>query len=107
MSISSNTPGHTGQCRSPWDGRWSVPSMSPTRGNGAASFEETRDRPLDPAVVAEAEALAARYPIRVRRDANGYANGYAGEVAAMPGVFGHGTSEAVALDTTRDLLKWA
>ena len=65
--------------------------------------EEARDRPFDPKVVEQAAALAALYPIQIRQDRAGYA----GTVAAMPSVFGHGRFESAAIDETRDLLKWA
>ena len=77
--------------------------MSNTREKNAVNFEETRDRPFDPNVVEQAAALAARFHIRIRRDQHGYA----GSVAELPSVFGHGKSKAAALDATRDLLKWA
>lgn len=78
-------------------------STSSMRGKGPANSAEARDRPIHPAVVTRAEALAAGYGIRIRRDGAGFA----GTVAEMPSVFGHGPSEEAAVGTTRDLLKWA
>ena len=77
--------------------------MSSMHAKGVVSSEVTRDRPFDPSVVEQAAVLAARYQIQIRRDQHGYA----GTVPELPSVFGHGSSEAAALDTTRDLLKWA
>jgi predicted RNase H-like HicB family nuclease len=58
---------------------------------------------FDPGIVEQAAALAARFPIQLRRDRNGYA----GTVRELPSVLGYGQSKAAALDATRDLLKWA
>ena len=64
---------------------------------------ETRDRPIDPDVVQRAGVLAARYRIHVGQ----MSGGYVGIVSDFPSVFGHGISEAAAVSTTRELLKWA
>jgi predicted RNase H-like HicB family nuclease len=69
----------------------------------AANSDQARDRPLDPAVVQQAAALAARYLIAVHSGQNGYV----GTVEGFPSVLGHGTSEAAAITSTRELLKWA
>ena len=75
--------------------------MSNRHAKPAASSD--RDRPLDPHVVEQAEALATRYEIRVERGSSGYV----GTVTEMPTVFGIGTSEAAAVSDTRHHLKWA
>jgi hypothetical protein len=54
-------------------------------------------------VVEQAQALAARYQIRLKRDSRGYV----GTVTKLPTVFGFGTSEKAALADTRRHLKWA
>jgi predicted RNase H-like HicB family nuclease len=77
--------------------------MSLTHGRNVVSCEETRDQPFDPEVVTQAQALAARYHIDIRR----VADGYTGTVTEFPTVFGHGPSEDAAMSTTRELLKWA
>jgi hypothetical protein len=77
--------------------------MSQTRERNVESCQETRDRPFDPKVVKQAQALAARYHIDIRRAADGYT----GTVVELPTVFGYGPSEDAATSTTRELLKWA
>ena len=77
--------------------------MSTMPAKDAAKSEEARDRPLDPAVVARAAALAARYGVEVRQRPDGYV----GTVDGFPSVLGHASSEAGAVATTRELLKWA
>jgi len=62
-----------------------------------------RDRPIDPRVVKRAQALAARYDIRIERNSRGYV----GTVTEMPTVFGVGASEESARSDARHHLQWA
>ena len=77
--------------------------MSNRHAKSAASSGTNRDRPFDPRVVEQAQALAARYEVRVERDSRGYV----GTVTELPTVFGFGTSEEAARSDTRRHLRWA
>jgi predicted RNase H-like HicB family nuclease len=77
--------------------------MSNTRVNDAVQISDRRDRPIDPKVVAQAQALAARYRVATQQSGSGYV----GTVAEFPSVLGHGASKEDAIVATRDLLKWA
>ena len=77
--------------------------MSNRRVKSAARSEANRDRPFDAHVVEQAQALAARYEIRVERDSRGYV----GTVTELPTVFGFGTSQKAARTDARRHLKWA
>ena len=77
--------------------------MSTTREKNVVTSKEARDRSFEPAVLEQATGLAAQYTIQLRPDHGGFA----GTVAAFPAVMGHGASRSAAVDTTRDLLKWA
>src|SRR5687767_3776105 len=93
----------TKSCQFPWNATWCVPSMSTMPARGAAKSVQTRDRPLDPTVVAQATALAARYGVEVRQRPDGYV----GTVEGFPSVWGFGASEAAALTSNPELHKWA
>jgi predicted RNase H-like HicB family nuclease len=77
--------------------------MSNRHAQSAASLKANRDRPFDPHVVEQAQALAARYAIRVEPNSHGYV----GTVTEMPTVFGVGASEEAARSDARHHLKWA
>lgn len=78
--------------------------MSNTLAKSAQNSGEAPDRPFEPHVVVRAQDLSARYVIQVAPNGD---TGYVGRVAEMPAVFGLGETDAEALRTTRDLLKWA
>ena len=76
-------------------------SNRPVKSAGRSS--PNTDRPFDPRVVEQAQALAAQYQIRVESDSRGYV----GTVTEFPTIFGVGVSEEAALSDARHHLKWA
>jgi hypothetical protein len=77
--------------------------MSNRHVKSAVKSPANRDRPIDPRAVKRAHALAAKYEIRVERNARGYV----GTVTDMPTVFGVGASQASARSDARHHLQWA
>ena len=68
-----------------------------------SSSAEARGRPFNAEIVRQADALAARYEIKVVAGGQGFL----GTVTSLPTVFGCGASREAALGNAREHLKWA
>lgn len=77
--------------------------MSSKHAKPVVNSAEKRSRPFDVETVRQANALVARYEIRVEANRHGFV----GTVNSLPTVFGCGASREAALSNARDHLKWA